>query len=159
MTFHGEDRQALQTLLDNNTIFPEDQLTLTHALKAIQTSIKEYEHFWNFRDELLSDFRHESPEGIHTLKNTIKTLISNCKFTNISTKETLKLMLLAHVVKYHKARVWIRLQDKATLTYQSLLNQCKLLEQRCKQYQKTQMKGRAELTTLTEASSVTSSVH
>ena len=34
--FQSEDRQALQTLNDNNTIIPEDQLTPTGALKAIQ---------------------------------------------------------------------------------------------------------------------------
>ena len=30
--FTGEDRQALQTLIDNNTITPEDQHTPIHAL-------------------------------------------------------------------------------------------------------------------------------
>ena len=137
MMFQGEDRQAIQTLLDNNTITPEDQHTPGHALKAIQTSIKEDEHFWHFRDELLSNVRQESQKGIHSLNNRITTLINNCKFTNTSTKETLKLMLLAHAIKYHEAREWIRLQDQTRLTYQSLLNHCKLLEQRCEQYCKS----------------------
>ena len=57
MMFKGEDRQALQTLIDNNTISPEDQLTPVSALKAIQSSIKDEEHFWHYRDELMSDFR------------------------------------------------------------------------------------------------------
>ena len=68
-------------------------------------------------------------------------------------------MLLVHAIKYHEARDWIRLQEQFTLTYQSLLNHCKCLEQRCEQHQKAQLKGRAELTTITMASSVTSSVH
>ena len=68
-------------------------------------------------------------------------------------------MLLAHAIKYHEARDWIRLQNQSTLTYQSLLAHCKLLEQRCEQFQKAQLKGRAELTTITAAASVTSSVH
>ena len=68
-------------------------------------------------------------------------------------------MLLAHAIKYHEARDWIRLQNQNTLTYQSLLAHCKLLEQRCEQFQKAQLKGRAELTTITAAASVTSSVH
>ena len=67
--------------------------------------------FGTLRDECLSNVRQESQEGIHTLNNRITTLINNCKFTNTSTKETLKLMLLAHTVKYHEARDWIRLQD------------------------------------------------
>ena len=71
----------------------------------------------------------------------------------------LKIMLLAHAIKYHEARDWIRLQNQSNLTYQSLLAHCKLLEQRCEQYQKAQLRGRAELTTITAAASVTSPVH
>ena len=107
----------------------------------------------------LSDFRQEPNECIHSLSNRITNLIKNCKFTDSNTKETLKLMLLAHAIKYHKARDWIRLQNQSTLTYQSLLAHCKLLQQRCEQFQKAQLKGRAELTTITVAASVTSSVH
>ena len=68
-------------------------------------------------------------------------------------------MLLVHAIKYHEARDWIRLQNQSTLTYQLLLAHCKLLEQRCEQYQKAQLRGRAELNTITVAASVTSSVH
>ena len=131
----------------------------TSALQAIQRTLKEDEHFWHFRDELLSDFRQEPNKGIHSLSNRITNLINNCKFTDSNTKETLKLMLLAHAIKYHEARDWIRLQNQSTLTYQLLLAHCKLLEQRCEQFQKAQLKGRAESTTITAAASVTSSVH
>ena len=41
MMFQDEDRQALQTLININNITPKDQLTPTHALKAIQSYIKE----------------------------------------------------------------------------------------------------------------------
>ena len=68
-------------------------------------------------------------------------------------------MLLTHAVKYHEARDWVRLQDQSKLTYQMLLNHCKCLEQRCKQFEKAQMKGRAQLTTITAASSGNSSIH
>ena len=67
-------------------------------------------------------------------------------------------MLLQHTVKFHEARDWIRLQDPATLTYQSLLNHCKSLEQWCMQFQKVQQKGRAELTTITATSVNNSSI-
>ena len=67
MMFQGEDKQALQTPTDNNTITPEDQLTPTHALMAIKSCIKD-EHFWHFRDEVLSDFRQQPNEQIHALK-------------------------------------------------------------------------------------------
>ena len=43
--FTGKDRQALQILIDNNTITPGDQHTPIHALKAIQTTIKEEENY------------------------------------------------------------------------------------------------------------------
>ena len=47
MLFKGEDRQSLQTLINNNSISPEDQLTPVSALKAIQSCIKDEEHFWH----------------------------------------------------------------------------------------------------------------
>ena len=65
-------------------------------------------------------------------------------------------MLLQHAIRYHEACDWIRLQDPAALTYKSLLNHCKQLEQHCKQFQKAQLKGRAELTSLRVASTRTS---
>ena len=97
MMFQDEDREALQALLDNNTITPEDQLTPTCVLNAIQTTIKEDEHFWHFRDELLSGFRQEHQEGIHSLNNRITQLINNCKFSDSTTKDTLKLMNLCYL--------------------------------------------------------------
>ena len=45
MMFQGEDRQALQTLLDNNTVTAEEQCTTSKALKSIQTSIKDEENY------------------------------------------------------------------------------------------------------------------
>ena len=39
MMFTEEDRQALQILINNNTITPEDHHTPIRALKAIQTTI------------------------------------------------------------------------------------------------------------------------
>ena len=41
LMFTGEDRQALQTLIDNNTITAADQHTPALALKAIQTALKD----------------------------------------------------------------------------------------------------------------------
>ena len=159
MMFQGEDRQALQSLIDNNTITPEDQKTPKHALKAIQSCIKEEEHFWHFRDEVMSDFRQQPEEQIHALNTRITTLVNNCAFQDQQTKDTIKLMLLQHAVKYHKACDWIRLQDQTQLTYTSLLQHCKLLEQCCEQFQKAQARGRAELTTLSAATATTSSIH
>ena len=49
--FTGENRQTLQTLIDNNTITAADQQTSILALKAIQTAIKDKEHIWHCRGE------------------------------------------------------------------------------------------------------------
>ena len=45
--FTGENRQILQTLIDNNKITETDQRTLLLALKAIQSAIKNKEHHRN----------------------------------------------------------------------------------------------------------------
>ena len=130
----GEDRQALQTMIDNNTITPADQCTPIQALKAIQTTIKDEEHYWHYRDKVLSDIRQQPGEQVHALNNRITTLINNCNFQDQETTETIKIMLLQHAIRYHKAHDWIRLQDPAALTYKSLLQHCKQLKQCCKQF-------------------------
>ena len=71
--FTGEDRQALQTLIDNNTITAADQCTPIQALKAIQTAIKDEEHYWHYRDKVLSDIRQQPGEQVHALNNRITT--------------------------------------------------------------------------------------
>ena len=68
-------------------------------------------------------------------------------------------MVLQQVVKYHEARDWIQLQDQNTLTYQSLLDHCKQLEARYKQFQQAQVQGTVQLTTITAASASPSSLH
>ena len=125
MMFTGEDRRALQTLIDNNTITAADQCTPTLALKAIQTAIKEGEHYWHYRDEVLSDIRQQPEEQVHTLSNRIIDLVNNCNFQDQTTTETIKIMLLQHAIKYHEARDWIQQQDSDTLTYKTLLHYCK----------------------------------
>ena len=122
-------RQALQTLIDNNTITPTEQCTPTLALKAIQTAIKDGEHYWHYRDEELSDIRQQPDEQVHTLSNRIINLVNNCSFQDQQTTETIKIMLLQHAIRYHEACNWIRQQDPATLTYKTLLQHCKNLEQ------------------------------
>ena len=72
---------------------------------------------------------HQYPnEGIHFLNTKISTLINSCRFANNETKETLKIMVLQHVVRYHEAHNWIQLQNQSQLTYQTLLNHCQLLK-------------------------------
>ena len=158
LMFTGEDRQALQTLIDNNTITPADQCTPKLAVKAIQTTVKEEEHYWHYRDEVLSNIRQQPEEQVHTLSNRIITLVNNYSFQDQQTTETIKIMLLQHAIRYHEACDWIRHQDPATLTYKTLLQHCKQLEQGCKHFQKAQQKGRAELTSLGTAKT-TNTIH
>ena len=77
MMFQDDDRQTLLDLIGNNTITAEDQLTATSTLQAIQRTLKEDEHFWHFRDEVLSDFRQEPNEGTHSLSNRATNFINN----------------------------------------------------------------------------------
>ena len=107
----------------------------------------------------MSDVQQQPNEQIHALNTRITTLVNNCRFQDQNTTDTIKLMLLQHAVRFHEARDWICLQDQNQLTYASLLQHCKTLEQRCEQYQKAQIKGRAELTTHSAATATASSVH
>ena len=76
-----------------------------HAtLDSIGTTIKSEQHFWAYRDELPSDVRQLPGEGIHALSQCICNLITKCWFPYAETQEMLKLMVLQHVVQYHKAR-------------------------------------------------------
>ena len=138
-------------MIDNNTITQQDQCTPVQALKAIQTTMKDEEHYQHYRDEILSDIRQQPEEQVHALNNRIITLVNNCSFQDPLTTETIKIMLLQHAIRYHEACDWIRLQDPAALTYKALLQHCKSLKQCCEHYRKAQQKGRAELTSLASA--------
>ena len=122
MMFKGEDCQALQTLIENNTVTPEAQKT-PEALKAIQSIIKDV-HFWHHHDQPFSDFHQLPEEGIHTLSNRICATIAKCQFSSQEVRDMMKIMVLQHAVKYHKVRDWTHLQDQSTLRYRSLLVHC-----------------------------------
>ena len=104
MMFTGEDHQALQTLINNGTITPEDQKVCIRVVDAIQRTITVKEHFWHQQYEILSDLRQKIEYGIHILSNHITTFMNNTKFEHLETEETLKIMLLQHAVYYHQAR-------------------------------------------------------
>ena len=159
MMFKGEDCQALQTLIDNNTVTPEAQQIPVLALKAIQSIIKEDVHFWHHRDQLFSDLCQLPEEGVHALSNRICTTIAKCQFPSQEVKDIMKLMVLQHAVKYHEARDWICFQDQSTLMYQSLLAHCPQLEARCEQFQQAKAQGRPHLTSMASASASKSSIH
>ena len=159
MMFQGDDCQAPQTLINNNTISCEIQHTPTLALKVIQPVIKEDVHFWHYHDEILADICQFQSECIHSLSTRINTLFGKCKFPTVEIKETIKVMALHHVVKYHKTRDCIHSQDQSTLSYWSLVAHCKQLETCCEQFQQAQAKGRAHLTSITLTSANHSSLH
>ena len=79
MMFKSEDRETLQSLINNGTITPENQKMPQEALDAISTTIKANEHFW---DKLLSDVHQLPNEGIHALSTCMSTLIAQCKFSH-----------------------------------------------------------------------------
>ena len=55
LMFEGEDRKALQSLIDSGVVTPKYMLTPKAALDAISATIKSEEHFWAYRDELVLD--------------------------------------------------------------------------------------------------------
>ena len=69
MMFEGEYYRALHNLVDNIIITPEILETPKHVLNPMQTTIREDEHFWHLRDEIVSDIRQKPNETIHTLSN------------------------------------------------------------------------------------------
>ena len=130
----GEDRKALQTLMDNCVMTTEHMKTPRATLDAIAATIKLEEHFWAHRDELVSDLQQQPGEGIHALDQHICDLITKSKFMHVPTRGMLKTMVLQHAVRYHQARDWIRHQDQSQLTYQTLLSYCKMLKSWCEQF-------------------------
>ena len=102
--FEGEDRQVLQTLIDNGTMTPEHMKTPNAALDVIATTIKSEEHFWAYRDELMSKVWQQPGEGIHVLSQCICDLVTKSKFAHPPTQEMIKIMVLQHAVQYHGAR-------------------------------------------------------
>ena len=67
--------------MDNGKITPEAQRAPKSMLDAIQISIREEEHFYCYRDEILSDICKRLNEAIHVLSNCIIELVSNSKFS------------------------------------------------------------------------------
>ena len=153
LMFEGEDRKALQSLVDSGVMTAEPMLTPKAALDAIGTTVKSEEHFWSHRDELMSDLWQLPDKGIHALSQHICDLVTKSKFSHAPTTETIKIMVLQHAVKYHEARDWIRQQDQSQLTCQALLSHCKMLET---WYQKAKERGHADLASIT---ATTSSLH
>ena len=90
MMFKGEDKQTLQSLIDNGTITLEHKKIPKDALDATGITIKAKEHFWHFWDELLSEVHQLPDEGIHALPTCIYTLITQYKFTHPKPRRCLK---------------------------------------------------------------------
>ena len=104
MMFTGEDRQVLQTLIDNNTITHEDQLTPSCTMKAIKTTIKEEEHYWHYRDEIMSNIRQQPNEQIHTLNTRITMLVKNCRFSGPPNYRDNQNHALQHAIKISQSQ-------------------------------------------------------
>ena len=155
----GKDRQMLQTLIDNETTTKEHQKTPWQVLDTIGTTIKSEDHFGYFWDKFLSGVHQQPDEGINSLSIRITALINQLKFPHDKTKETLKIMVLQHTVRYLEAHNWIQLQDQSQLTYRALCTHCWLLMFHSKQYQEAKEKGQADLTSLSTATSLASSIH
>ena len=128
MMFTGEDKQAFQTLVGNCTITPQIQKTSKLILNAIQTTIKEGEHFWSYHNELVSDLQQKQDEPIHSLYKYSIRHFNNCHFCNAMGQRNPEKSSSYNTVKYHEARDWVCLQDQSALTYSVLLSHSRTLE-------------------------------
>ena len=99
-----------------------------HVLDAITTTIKSEQHCWHFWDKLLLDVWQHPDKGIHALSTRIISLVNSCMFPHKEMMETLKIMVLQQIVRYHEAHDLILQQDQQQLTYQTLLSDCQLLK-------------------------------
>ena len=91
LMFDSEDRKVLQSLIDSSVVTLEHILKPKAALDAIGTTIKSEEHFWAYRDELISDLQWLPDEGIHALSQCICDLITK---SNLAMHKQLKLIKL-----------------------------------------------------------------
>ena len=66
LMYEGEDRKALQSLIDSSVMTAEHMLKPKATLDAIGTTIKSEEHFWAQWDELMSDLQQLPDEGLST---------------------------------------------------------------------------------------------
>ena len=80
MMFEGEDHQALQTLIDNKTVTPEDQQTPVQALKAIKSVLKDDVHFWHHCDQLLQIFASCQRKGYMPWQTEYVPQLPNASF-------------------------------------------------------------------------------
>ena len=51
-------------------------------LDSIQTTIKEEQHSWHYREKIVSDIKQKQDEPVHTLNSHIMEIVTNCMFTN-----------------------------------------------------------------------------
>ena len=128
MMVGDEDGQALQTFIENGTITPWIQETPKLIINTIQTTINADENFWPYHNEIFSDLQQKPDGSIYSFSTHIIQLTNSCQFSKSDTKKALKIIILQHKVKYHKARDWFNLQDYSTLPYDKLLSHCRTLE-------------------------------
>ena len=155
MMYRGEDRQALQTLIDNGTITLKIQQTPKLILHAIQTTIKEDEHFHHYCNEPVTDLCQKPDEPIHSPNIHIIQLTNNWCL-NSKTKETLIIIILQHIFRFHEAQDWIYVQDQST--YNKLLSNRRTLHS-VNNSKRAKEKGCAKLSMITAATVSTSSIH
>ena len=157
--FEGEYREALQILIDNGTIIKENKKTPCDTLDAISMTIKAEEHFWAHRDGLLFDSKQQPNEGIHALSQCICNLIISASSPMSKPWRCWRSCSYSMQCASMRPETGIHLQDQSKLTYQSLLSHCKLLESRCKQYQKARERGWDDLMSISAATASASSIH
>ena len=157
MMFEGDDCQALQTLINNNTISPDAQHTPILALNAVQSVVKRM-----------------CTSGITTVKSCLNSASCLMKpsiplvpeltpqLANVESiqKRLKKPLRLCYYGMQLSAMEWgtgcvCKIKEPELLVPPSALQ----LEACCEQFQQAQAQGRAHLTTIILASANQSSLH
>ena len=87
LIFEGEDKKALQSLIDSGVVTAEHMLKPKVALHAIATTIKPEKYFWAHRDKLMSDLQQQPDEGsMHCLS----TYVTSSQSQNSPMQQLLK---------------------------------------------------------------------
>ena len=89
MMFEGQDCNALQTLVTNDTVFPNVQKCPIHVLNIFKITIKEERTLLALQGQISSDVR-QNQKKLATLSDRIIELVSYCKLFHGQTKNNHK---------------------------------------------------------------------
>ena len=150
MITEADDREMLDNMEDDGSLSEEErkQPKLFFA-KIEQLKIQKPENEWKYRDELMSGLKQKTDETVHQLRTRIETIVNRCNFKQAALIESYKTLALVRAVKFHEVREWVRQQED--VTYTTVYDYCREMEDKSLQYIQAHAEGRATLAAHTAA--------